>query len=139
MMEKILNLSEFPNRLASLKPNNWKPLIDLIPIIKNTKPISYYPEVKEEIGIIQMPYIIEAKVVRDFHDLIYSIGIIIDYDWVNWDEGRQIVNGGIEEISNLNLLTICKLITVIVRSARFSESELANFFESGFGLAVLKE
>jgi hypothetical protein len=134
---KTLNLSEFPDYLKTLKPQDWQPILDLIPIIEQTDSFSHYPEVKEVKGVMQMPHIMNAKVVRDFEDLAYSLNLIINFDWSAWDEGHDLANGDIEEIGNLNLLTLCKLITATVRSERFCEGNIAGSFQCGLVLAVL--
>jgi hypothetical protein len=135
-----LNLDQFPAYLETLTPADWKPLIDLIPEIEGTMVFSEVPEIEEfEPGIPILPmYNIVADVVIKFQQEALNLNIIINFDWSAWVEGQKLAYGPPDRIDQIDLLTACKLITVFVRADRFSDGVLANSFESGLMLRVLK-
>jgi hypothetical protein len=136
---KILELSEFPDHLKTLKPKDWKPLIDLIPIVESTKVLYGLAEQKEiEKGVFEFPHNEKARVVSKFIQISYDMGIVIDFRWMEWDEGRELASGDIANIYKQDLTTLCKLITANIRSDRFCDGAMGEFFQCGLGLAILK-
>jgi hypothetical protein len=67
----------------------------------------------------------------DFLKLVYELGIILDFDWPSWDEGRELIIK--KDFTDLDIETHCKLITAIVRSDRY----LVENFENGNILSIL--
>ena len=78
-----------------------------------------------------MPYINSAKVINDFFHLSHEIGIVPDFEWTSWSEGREIINDSETDYSKLDNETLCKLLTVINRADRFNEGFLVSCFENG--------
>lgn len=135
-----LNLDEFPAYLETLRPTDWKPLIDLIPEIEQTKVFSEMPEMVEiRPGVPVLPmYNNVADVVIKFEKEAYGLNIIINFDWPAWDEGRRLARGPLDRIDQIDLITACKLITAFIRNDRFCDGALAGSFESGLMLRILK-
>ncbi len=52
-------------------------------------------------------------------------------------EARELLDDKDADFSELNLITLCKLITVIVRNDRFSTGYLGGSFEDGIILKIL--
>ncbi|MEQ8324023.1 MAG: DUF6508 domain-containing protein [Vicingaceae bacterium] len=59
-------------------------------------------------------------------------------DWKNWTEGREMIAKDDTDYSELDLVTLIKLFTVMVRQDRFSDGFLVDCFERGVVLKVLK-
>lgn len=119
----------------------WKPLLDLIPEIERIK--KYQMEIQpgraSEDGITyHLPVYQTAEVVWRFEKLAYETGIIINFDWPGWNEGRRIVTDPEFDFDSIDITTKCKVITAIVRNNRFCEGTLAGAFQSGLILKVLK-
>lgn len=135
----MIPLSEFPAHLNSLTREDWQPLIDLIPEFEQTKDFGKEGEfgLTEE-GIKILPYWEPAEVVSKFSELCYKLGIVLEFDWPIWDEGRELVNGDLSKIDILDLMTLCKLITAIIRSDRFCDGALINSFENGCMPTILR-
>ncbi len=124
----IIDEKNAPARLNALTPEKWQPLFTLIPEIEKS---STFEECTDKACY-------PAPIVQQFLETVYSIPIIIAFDWVHWDEGRQIARNPDFDYDTLDLVTKCKLITAIVRSDRFSEGALVAAFESGLILKILK-
>ena len=135
----FLTLSEFEEHLLNMTQRDWQPLLELIPEIEKTEVFS---EEKggEEVrpGVFTFPYHDNSKVVEDFVQVAYRIRIVINFDWPGWDEGRSLASGDLELIDNIDLITACKLITALIRNDRFCDGALAESFESGLMLRILK-
>ncbi|RKZ14292.1 hypothetical protein DRQ53_11845, partial [bacterium] len=76
-------------------------------------------------------------VVSRFFEIVYGMPLIISFDWGAWDEGRTIASDKDFDLDALDLPTLCKLITAIVRNDRFCEGALVAAFESGLILRIL--
>lgn len=125
--------------INSFTKQQWKPLIDLIPIIEKTES---FGEVsggdQDDEGVFTLPYFIPSQVVVQFEEIVYSIPIIINFEWGAWDEGRKMLNNNDFNFDTIDIPTKCKLITAIVRNNRFCDGALVGAFESGVILKVLK-
>lgn len=130
--------TDFEGKINSLKRSDFKPLLNLIPEIQAT---SWFGKLKggnkNKDGSICMPYYEENKVVSLFRSIAYNIPIIIPFDWGKWEKGRKIVNNPYFDCQTIDIITICKTITAIVRSDRFCEGALISAFESGLILKLL--
>jgi hypothetical protein len=114
-------------------------LLDLIPEIENTLSFGEWTGGdKNKEGVIQLPYGITENIISRFLEIVYSIPIIIIFDWVAWDEGRTMASDANFDFDETDLLTKCKLITGIVRNDRFCEGALISAFKSGLILKILK-
>jgi hypothetical protein len=123
--------------LNDIPKTEWQRLFDLIPAIENTRSFGTIKGgQKQPNGYIEMPYISQSELVRGFLKLVYDIRIILDFDWPAWDEGREFIMK--KDFTNLDIETYCKLLTAIVRSDRFNEGYLAENFENGNVLNILK-
>lgn len=135
----ILKEDNFIETINGLSKIDWKPLLNLIPEIEKT---SVFGEMRGgeiiEKGVISLPYLVESSIVSLFHEIIYKIPIVIDYNWVSWDEGRKIVNDENFNFDSVDIPTLCKIITAIVRNDRFCDGALVSAFESGLILKILK-
>ena len=136
-MNDTLNEQNCTDRINSYTQKDWQPLFELIPEIERTT--SFCERVQEDKGqVIQIPYCESAPIVSRFLKVVYSIPIIISFDWVSWDDGRKIASDPDFDFDSVNLVTKCKLITAIVRNNRFSEGTLVAAFKSGLILKILK-
>ena len=136
-MNYLLNDQNCAERINSYTREDWQPLFELIPEIEKTT--SFCERVQEDKGqVIQIPYCEPAPIVSRFLKVVYSIPIIISFDWVSWDEGRKIASDPDFDFNSVSLVTKCKLITAIVRDDRFSEGALVAVFKSGLILKIIK-
>ena len=130
--------TDFEGKINSLKRSDFKPLLNLIPEIQAA---SWFGKLKggnkNKDGSICMPYYEENKVVSLFRSIAYDIPIIIPFDWGKWEKGRKIVNNPYFDYQTVDIITICKIITSIVRNDRFCEGALISAFESELILKLL--
>jgi len=135
----LLTEEDYKEKINSYTELEWKPLLDLIPMIESTNKFGeLIGGLNEETGVITLPQYKEDIVVSQFLEIVYKIPIIINFDWGSWDEGRQIVRNESFDFDKLDIPTKCKLITAIVRNDRFCDGALVSAFESGIILKILK-
>ena len=136
----ITELEELPKHLSTLKPENWNKLFTLLPKIEATKEF-------REPGIVwrgkkfYTPHIDTPEVVFEFLEIVYKIGIVVDFDWMYWKKGKNILNSPTKlemDFTKLHALTLCKLITCIVRADRFNEGILVQNFQCGVIPKIIK-
>ena len=120
--------------LNNLKKEDWRELESIYQEIINHKE-PFYKVIggkKDSEGVIEMPWHKYSPTVLKLFEFLYSKNLIIDFDWVNWDESVKIWNrNGKNKYKDLSLDNTIKLFTEIARGDRFSEGLWAQFFESG--------
>lgn len=136
----VLTHDNYIERINSYTELDWKPLLDLIPDIVETKEFRRIDEVLDfkKTGVYHLSPYIQSEIVTKFLDIVYNIPIIIDFDWGAWDEGRKMAGNLEFDFDIIDIPTKCKLITAIVRNDRFCDGVLIETFESGFMMKVLE-
>jgi len=134
----MTELKDLENRLKKISNDDWDKLFRLIVEIEGS---SSFGEMrggdKNPDGTINMPDINSAKIVDDFFDVSHKIGIIPIFDWTSWSEGKEIINDRETDYSKLDTVTLCKLLTVIIRADRFNDGFLVSCFKNGIILKIL--
>ena len=120
---------EIENHIKKISIKNWNRLFVLIPQIQSTTKFGEWHGGKPDLsGVIQFPYVIHSKIVKDFVDIMYELDLVINFNWGKWDKGEEIFHRG--NFKNQNSVTIIKLLTGIIRKDRFNEGSLVNTFEN---------
>lgn len=65
-----------------------------------------------------------------FHEKLYELGIIFDFNWMRWYEGLSLLNDPNTDYSKLSLLQISMLLTAIFRSDRFDEVSIKQYTQT---------
>jgi hypothetical protein len=135
----FLNEDNYSEKIYAYNREHWQPLLELIPAIAST---DNFGEMKggekNEESFIQMPYYEESSLVDAFRSKVYDLGLIIDFDWTNWEGGNKIMNESNFDFDTIRIPEICKLITAIIRKDRFSEGTLVSAFSEGLILKMLQ-
>ncbi len=135
----MLEMSSYEHKVASMTPEDWRPLLDLIPRIEKTKSFGDLPDIKRnKDGNLELMTSEPAPVVRDFRSIASNLGIMIPFDWGDWDEGRQMAGNPEFDYDSVGIPAKCMLITAIIRNDRFCEGALISAFRSGLILRILK-
>lgn len=127
----MIELENFQEYLKTIKLNDWNKLFDLIEIIEKTKNFGelVFPENLKE-NEFGLPYWIANEIVEKFLEVVYELNLIIVFNWTKWKEGAEILNNKEQNFENYDIITLCKLITAIVRSDRFCDGNLVGNFEN---------
>jgi hypothetical protein len=136
---KPLTEENYKEQIISMSPEDWKPLMDLIPVIEKTETFTSPGTVSITVnGILEFAPPIQVPVVCTFLEVAYQIPIIIDFDWGSWDERRNIAGDPDFDYDTVDIPTKCKLITAFVRNDRFCDGVLASCFQNGIIMKILK-
>jgi hypothetical protein len=126
------DLTSFQQHLASWSKDDWHKLFSLIPKIKQSTQFGdFHNSEKLNDGTIQMPFWVNSEVVHEFISVVYELELVLAFDWINWEEGRAILNNKSQDFHTLDSVTLCKLLTAIIRSDRFCDGYLVEQFEEG--------
>ena len=122
---------DYKERINAFTKKDWQPLLKLIPEIENS---SSFGEVRsgeiDEEGAFALPHMESYKIVDEFVQAVYSIPVVVSFNWSEWEEGRKMVNDKNFDFDTVDIPTKCKIITAIVRNDRFSEGALVSEFKS---------
>lgn len=122
----------FQSHLITLKPHDWDKLFALLPEIEQTGDFgTLVGGVPNENGAAQMPFWDSAQVVNDFVRVFYDLDLGVDFDWTSWTEGEHMLSDASFDYTTLDTLTLCKLLTAIIRADRFNDGYLIVNFENG--------
>jgi hypothetical protein len=129
-----LTEENYVDAINSYDRGHWQPLLDLIPVIESTDQFEEIVNSKYD-GFAPIPHV---KIVQNFVELAYELGVIVDFEWFKWDDGRKIASNKDFNYDSIDIPTKCKLITAIIRNDRFNDGVLVSAFESGLILKILQ-
>jgi hypothetical protein len=135
----VLPEASHKETINAFTKQQWRPLLELIPLIENTK--NFYEQDGSktlENGAQAFPLWSEAEVITKFLEIVYALPIIVDFNWRLWDEGRNIANDIYFNYETIDIPTKCRIITALVRNDRFCDGTLSEVFKSGLILKILK-
>lgn len=119
---------------------NWKSLIELIPSIERTENFGEYIEstkVSENFSVYNG--FKNSRVVDEFFHRAYESGLIHDFDWMNWDFGRSVLESKSNvSFENYDLDILNKFIIAIIRNDKYCDGYLISKFSDGTILSLLK-
>lgn len=84
---------------------------------------------RNEDGSFVMPWVDRHEEVSDFVRAFHDYRIVFPFDWSGWDEGREMIEW--DDYSGVDMLTLRKLLTAIIRNDRFCEGALQDALEDG--------
>ncbi|MFB2121199.1 DUF6508 domain-containing protein [Parapedobacter sp. 2B3] len=117
----MIELEALPQHLDTLSARDWDRLFKLIPEIERTQVFEEFSEiVSRTVGIIS------------------ELRINPIFDWMAWREGEAMVSSSDYDYSQLDTITLCKLLAAIIRADRFTEGLLTTSFSNGTVLKILK-
>ncbi len=132
-------LKELERHLASIPAEKWIKLFDLIPRMENATSLGKVRGGEPiDDQTFSTHYWEPSMIVGDFFRIVHELDIIPVFDWMNWKEGGALLKDPGTDYAALPAVTLCKLLTVIFRTERFSEGFLAFCFEEGVILRILK-
>lgn len=126
-------------QISSINETHWDKLFALIPLIEQTSVFGEWIEggIKEN-GDYILAHCNYAPIVSDFERKIYTLELIIYFDWENWLKGVALLEDEKTDYTRLDVLTLLKLITLILKSEGLQEGYLRECFKYGFVLKILK-
>jgi len=119
-------VEELPERLVTLKPTDWQRLFDLLPQMESAKTFLQLPPDPNT-----FPPFYNADLTDKVIGVCYDLGIVPSFDWTTWRKGMEMLRNADTDFAALDVVTLCKLLTVAIRSDRFSDGFIAGLFHQG--------
>jgi len=135
----VLKPDNYIEKINSYTEHDWKPLLNLIPEIEKVDKFGDDTEAMKllEKGIFSMFPYVEHEIIEKFRQVCIDMPIMIDFNWGEWDKGREMVSDENFDYDSIDIPTKCKIISAIVRNDHFCSGRLVEAFESGMMLTVL--
>ena len=114
-------------------------LVDFLPVLESPgfSAGEWRGGEQDDAGTIQMPWFEPSDEARAFVAELGRCGWVFVFDWQAWEpEARELIRGGGVEQASVD--EIRRLVTLLVRSNRFVEGQLAWAFESGLMVRILR-
>ncbi len=125
--------------INAIPREDWQPLFELIPEIERSEEFGEMLGGNDnEKGEMMWPFWVEEEVITRFRDIIYNLPVTVAFNYIEWDEGREMASEQDFDFDTIDVPTKCKIITAIMRNDRFCDGALISAFESGLMLALLK-
>lgn len=135
----MITLEDFPKHIQSLKKEDWAKLFNLLDEIN---PNTHFGHINNTValpdGATQFPYFNFDPVVHCFLKVVNELNIMINFDWSAWKEGKATLENRETNYDKLDIVTLCKLLTIIVRSDRFVDGTLVGSFEDGIIQKIIR-
>lgn len=128
----MIPLPELEAHLKTISRKKWSKLFDLLPELEKPQEFGRMEGLeKSEDGTLSFPFWVSSEIVSKFFQTVNELNIIPAFDWGDWDEGKQILWNREYDYNKLDAVTLCKLMTCIIRSDRFFEGALVGNFKNG--------
>ncbi len=128
----MIDISEFENHLKTIPATEWK---ELFKFNEQLKQASSFGKMqggeKIEGNVSTLPYWEQSKLTRQFVRFLYDKNMLPSFDWPEWQEGKELLRQKDPNFNNLDTITLCKLLTAIIRTDRFSDGTLVGMMNEG--------
>jgi Family of unknown function (DUF6508) len=132
-------LQNFEQHLQTLAKSDWEKLFNLLPENEGSKKFGEVKRGNPKNGSsISFPYLDDTEVVDDVLEKIYELQLLPVFDWTSWEEGKSLINNHANDYTHLDTITLCKLLTTIIRADKFNDGFLVMNFENGVIPKILK-
>ena len=126
------DLENFLNHLKSITATEWSNLFELNERIMKSKSFGEMAGgEKIEENVSTFPYWKWSDITSEFFKIVHDMKLIVSFDWPGWEEGIQLLKDYEQTFQDLDEITLCKLLTVIIRADRFSDGTLVGAMEDG--------
>lgn len=100
--------------------------------IENYKAVTSSASANSEEDENTLPFTAAHPVPLEAIKYLYDNKLVVNFDWANWDEGKNIFkNEDPGKFNNLDKQSVLKLLTAVARNDKFNEGAWNRLFESG--------
>jgi hypothetical protein len=95
---------------------------------------------REEVikGVYEVHHWDWTEITKRFVRIVYDLKLVLNFDWGRWSDGKAMLQNKDQDYSTLDTLTLCKLLTLIIRQDRFYDGYLISNLNNGTVLKILK-
>jgi hypothetical protein len=137
-MVDMVDIENFESYINQLSLNDWERLFSLKDEILATKKFGIFCDSEQlDNGVMTFPYWQKSEIIEKTVNVISSLQLTPVFDWGGWSEGKDILFNGDFDYNALDTITLCKLLTTIIRADRFNEGCLVTCFQNGIVLKII--
>jgi hypothetical protein len=128
------------SHLDTISESEWHKLFRLADNMELSLNGGLLKELRDK-GIMRYEWWSSSKEIPEIiklNKLLHELGLIVSFDWTSWKHGQTLIQEGIKETDEIDLVNLCKLLTMIVRADRFNDSTLYQQVIGGNVLTILK-
>jgi len=103
----MIDFEDFEKYINSISLKEWKPLFALLPKINQV-----------------------GNMTRAMN-IVYKLDLTPVFNWSDWKQGKEIIDNPKFDFTALDKMTLCKLLTFIVRANRFNGGYLTSCINDG--------
>jgi hypothetical protein len=131
-------VTEFPEFLEKLDQTTLTSLFAFMPLMEKE-----FDRVKKALKNpltpeAAMKFLDFDDIAPDLYKKLSQSGLLVDYEWEDWVEGQETLNG-IRILPRLNAIKICKLLTLIIRNDQIKSGYFEEKLKQGVILDLLKK
>jgi hypothetical protein len=92
-------------------------------------------------GVFTLPHCLLTAPAAEFVSAAYAAGWVLrDFDWPAWKDTPEAVQlrNDPDALEQATVVQLARLLTVLIRQDRFVEGALANAYDSGLVIAILR-
>ena len=135
----MIDLEKFQPHTTSLTQQAWDMLFSLLPAMEKAQTFGVVKGGEQlPDGSVSVPFWSASDIVDQVCQVLHQLNLLPAFDWTNWEEGRSILENKDFDYASLDTITLCKLLTTIVRADRFHDGFLVAHFENGVIPNIIK-
>ena len=135
----LMELNKLESHLNNIPQEKWKALNDLLLEIEQTETFSISSGFqKKDKNTFILPRAIPAPVVLKFVDVVDKMQLAPEFEWITWKEAQLILENREGEIESLDAVSLCKLLTVMIRANTVADGFLLSCFSNDAVAMILK-
>ena len=134
----MIDIKDFDDDINQLSIADWNKLFSLkteIAIAENYGTLCGGEQL--DTGVFTFPYWEKSEIVEKAVHVILTLQLTPVFDWASWSEGKSILLNADFVYNTLDVISLCKLLTTIIRADRFNEGYLVSCFEKGIVLKII--
>ena len=117
----------------------WQSMFELMPTIEQTDNFGeLIPSEKITDNFSIYKGFESSRVIDEFVKRAYKNNLVVSFDWMQWEEGRKIIESETKDFSGLDKYALSKLIIAHIRNDRFCDGWLISRFSDGTIINILK-
>lgn len=128
-VEAEANDQAIKKNIGKTTPEKWKDLGDQVINIREL--------LGKEMSGNKTDSLKTDQAIFHMHGLVHEVNIVNPFNWPYWDEGRWLLKAPGTDFYQLETVTLCKLVTAIIRKDRFCEGAWDCSFRDNSMLKVI--
>lgn len=128
----MINEHKFNKHILTISSKQWDLLFSLINNLDKDQAYCVIIENYEKAPRIKL-----SKSIKQVLSSLHSLNLFIEFDYLSWKEKDKLI--AYTNYSSFQSITICKLLTVMVKNEKFCHGTIVRWFETKIAIQLLKQ